>query len=210
MTDEQKRDAELVRQILSGDERAFEVLYALYKHRLYRYIANRIDDWQDAEELTNDTFLKAKEHLETLEEPERVLNWMFRIASQLVAGWHRKNRKPNTARSSINIYEGEGEYEATTVVHQAAQENTTEAARWIALSEAIAQLPELEQKIFRLQLQEKSYEEIAEICEITVSIVGNRLSRAKQKLGTWAAAWEEANAEGLDLDFSEFNKKSEK
>ncbi len=40
MTDEQKRDAELVRQILSGDESAFEVLYALYKHRLYRYNAN--------------------------------------------------------------------------------------------------------------------------------------------------------------------------
>lgn len=210
MTDEQKRDAELVRQILSGDERAFEVLYTLYKHRLYRYIANRIDDWQDAEELTNDTFLKAKEHLETLEEPEKVLNWMFRIASQLVAGWHRKNRKPNTARSSINIYEGEGEYEATTVVHQAAQENTTETVRWIALSEAIAQLPELERRMLQLQLERKDYREIAEICQISVGSVRNRLPRAKKKLEAWGVVWEEANAEGLDLGFSEFNKKSEK
>ena len=210
MTDEQKRDAELVRQILSGDERAFEVLYALYKHRLYRYIANRIDDWQDAEELTNDTFLKAKEHLETLEEPERVLNWMFRIASQLVAGWHRKNRKPDTARSFINIYEVEGEYEATTVIHQAAQENATETARWIALSEAIAQLPELERRMLQLQLERKDYREIAEICQVSVGSVRNRLPRAKKKLEAWGAAWEEANAEGLDLDFSEFNKKSEK
>ncbi len=121
-----------------------------------------------------------------------------------------KNRKPDTARSFINIYEVEGEYEATTVVHQAAQENATETARWIALPEAIAQLPELEQWMLRLQLQNKSYEEIAEICEVTVSSVRNRLSRAKQKLRVWAAAWEEANAEGLDLDFSEFNRKSEK
>lgn len=210
MTDEQKRDAELVRQILSGDERAFEVLYTLYKHRLYWYIANRIDDWHDAEELTDDTFLKAKEHLETLEEPEKVLNWMFRIASQLIAGWYRKNRKPDTARSFINIYEVEGEYEATTVIHQAAQENATETARWIALSEAIAQLPELEQRMLRLQLERKDYREIAEICQVSVGSVRNRLPRAKKKLQAWGAAWEEANAEGLDLDFSEFNKKSEK
>ena len=50
----------------------------------------------------------------------------------------------------------------------------------------------------------KSYEEIAEICAVSVGSVRNRLSRAKQKLKAWGAAWKEANAEGLDLDFSEF------
>lgn len=205
MTDEQKRDAELVHQILLGNEDAFSELNTLYKQRICEFIASKIGDWHHAEELTQDTFLKVNQHLQTLRKPERVLNWMFRIANQLVAGWHRKNQKSNTARSFINIYEVEGEYEATTVVHQAAQENATETARWVALSEAITQLPELEQRIFRLQLENKSYEEIAEICEVTVSIVRNRLSRAKQKLKFWAAAWEEANAEGLDLGFSEFN-----
>ncbi len=41
----------------------------------------------------------------------------------------------------------------------------------------------------------------------SVGSVRNRLSRAKQKLRTWAAAWEEANAEGLDLDFLAFSKR---
>lgn len=85
MTDEQRQDARLVRQILAGDERAFDVLYARHKHRLCQFISKKIGDWHYAEELTNDTFLKAKAHLETLEKPEKVLNWMFRIASQLVA-----------------------------------------------------------------------------------------------------------------------------
>ena len=81
MTDDQRRDAELVRQILTGDETAFDALYKRHSPRLYRFIASKIDDRRDAEELVNDTFLKAKEHLHTLQEPEKVLNWMFRIAS---------------------------------------------------------------------------------------------------------------------------------
>ncbi|MYC77751.1 hypothetical protein F4X10_18455 [Candidatus Poribacteria bacterium] len=94
MTDDQRRDAELVRCILCGDETAFDALYKRHKSRLYGFIVNKIDDRRDAEELTNDTFLKAEEHLHTLQEPEKVLNWMFSIASQLIAGWHRRHKNP--------------------------------------------------------------------------------------------------------------------
>ena len=143
-----------------------------------------------------------------LEKPEKVLYWMFGIASQLVAGWHRKNQKPNSTSSSINVHEVEGEYAASAVVHQIAQEYAIGTERWTALMNAVAQLPELEQRMLELQYK-KSYKEIAEICDVSVGSVRNRLSRAKQKLEAWAAAWEEANAKGLDLDFSEFNRKSE-
>lgn len=209
MTDEQKRDARLVHRILSGDETAFTELNALYRHRICEFIASKIGDWHYAEELTQDTFLKVKQHLQTLREPEKVLNWMFRIASQLVAGWHRKNQRHPQMESFAEVSMTDIGNAAANA-YQLAETDALDEDRYISLFAAIAQLPELEQKIFRLRLQNKSYEEIAEICDVTVSIVRNRLSRAKQKLRPWAAAWEEANAEGLDLDFSEFNRKSEK
>lgn len=53
-------------------------------------------------------------------------------------------------------------------------------------------------------------ESLSEVCEVTVSVVKNRLSRAKKRLKAWGAAWEEANAEGLNLEFSEFNEKKGK
>ncbi len=210
MTDDHRRDAELVRQILTGDETAFDALYKRHKPRLYRFIASKIDDRCDAEELVNDTFLKAKEHLHTLQEPEKVLNWMFRIASQLVAGWHRKHKTSGATQGYTDVYEAEGETAATAVIHQTAQDYTIGAERRTAVSAAIGRLPELEQKIFRLQIGGKRYEEIAERCEVTVSVVKNRLSRAKKRLKDWGMAWEAANAEGLDLEFSEFNEKKEK
>ena len=201
MTDEQRRDAELVRQILVGDERAFDAFYKRHKQRIHQYISNGIGDWHYAEELTDDTFLKAKEHLKTLEEPEKVLNWMFRIANQFIAGWHRANKKK---RVPLGFF---ADVEAIAAdANWIAEDHTPYEERYEKFCEAIGQLPELEQKIFRLRLENKSYEDIAEICEVTVSIVRNRLSRAKQKLRAWAGAWEEANAEGRDLDFSEFNK----
>ena len=210
MSDDQRRDAELVRQILTGDETAFDALYKRHSPRLYRFILSKIDDRRDAEELVNDTFLKAWEHLHTLQEPEKVLNWMFRIASQLIADWHRKHKKPEATQGYIDVYEAEGEVAATAIIHQTAEEYTIETERWTAVSVVIVQLPKLERRMFRLRLAGKSYTEIAEVCEVTVSVVKNRLSRAKKRLKAWGAAWEEANAEGLDLEFSEFDKKKGK
>jgi RNA polymerase sigma-70 factor (ECF subfamily) len=208
--DGQKLDGELVHRILTGDETAFDALYKRHSPRLYRFIASKIDDRCDAEELVNDTFLKAKEHLHTLQEPEKVLNWMFRIAGQLVVGWHRRQKQVGATQRTTDVYEAEGEAAATAVIHQTAQEYTIKTERWTALSKAIAQLPDLEQKMFRLQLAGERYEKIAEICEVSASVVKNRLSRTKKKLKAWAAAWEKANAEGRDVELSKFNEKKGK
>ena len=134
------------------------------------------------------------------------MNWLFRIANQLIAGWHRENKKKK--RVPLEFF-ADGEVTAADA-NWIAEGHTPYEDRYEKFCEAIGQLPELEQKIFRLRLENKSYEDIAEICEVTVSIVRNRLSRAKKKLEACAAAGEEANAEGRDLDFSEFHKGTDK
>lgn len=135
---------------------------------------------------------------------------MFRIASQLIADWHRKHKKPEVTQGYIDVYETEVEAAATAVIYQTAEEYAIKTERRIALLAAIAQLPKLEQKMLHLRLREKPYTEIAERCKVTVSVVKNRLSRARKRLQAWGIAWEEANAEGLDLEFSEFEKKKGK
>lgn len=64
--------------------------------------------------------------------------------------------------------------------------------------------------MIELQLDGHSYEEIAEICEVSISTVRNALPRGKRKLKAWADAWKEANAEGLDVEFSEVHEKKDK
>ena len=204
VTDEQRRDAELVRQILSGDERAFDALYKRHKQRIHQYIFNRIGNWHCAEELTDDTFLKVKEHLGTLRAPEKVLNWIFGIASQLIAEWHRNNQRHLQTHSFAEVSGTDMEI-AASIAQRMAEDRSLDKQRRRELFEAIAQLPELEQRMLHLQLADKRYEEIADILGVSVGSVRNRLSRAKRDLKAWAEVWEKANAEGLDMDFSAFN-----
>lgn len=208
--DEKTRDAELVRKIRDGDENAFSEFYGHYQRDLHGYIAKRIDDRRDVEELVQDIFIKVWEQIHTLEDHEKVLNWMYRIAAQLIAGWHRKQKKSGAAEPTADVHEVEGEAAASAVVYQTAEEVATVAERSDALDKALTRLPERDQQMINLQLDGKSYEEIAEICEITVSTVRNALPRAKRKLKVWAEAWEAANVEGLDLEFSEVHKEKGK
>ena len=133
---------------------------------------------------------------------------MYGIASQLIAGWYRKRKKSDATQGYTDVHEAEGEAAATAVIHQTTQEYVMETKRWTAVSALIAQLPELEQRMIKLQLDGKKYTDIAEICGVSVSVVKNRLSRVKKRLKVWAAAWEAANAEGLDLP--EFNERQGK
>ncbi|MXY29536.1 RNA polymerase sigma factor [Candidatus Poribacteria bacterium] len=208
--DEKTRDIELVRKIRNDDENAFTELYRRYRPNIYDYIARRIDDPRDVEELVQDTFTKAWAEFHTLNDPEKVLNWMYSIAAQLIAGWHRKQKSVSRRGSSVDVYEAEGDSAASTVVYQTAEEAAFIAERFDALDKAIAQLPERDQQMVRLQSDGHSYEEIAEIRGDTVSAAKNRLSRAKKKLKVWAEAWEAADAEGLDVEFSEVHEKKGK
>ena len=94
---------------------------------------------------------------------------------------------------------------AASIAQRMAEDRSLDKQRRRELFEAIAQLPELEQRMLHLQLADKRYEEIADILGVSVGSVRNRLSRAKRDLKAWAEVWEKANAEGLDMDFSAFN-----
>ncbi len=186
--DEKARDIELVRKIRDGDENAFTELHRRYRPNIYNYIAKRIENRQDAEELVQDTFVRVWKHIHTLNEPEKVLNWMYGIAAQLIAGWHRKQKSASRRGSSVDVYEMEGDIAASTVFYQTAEETAFIAERSDAIYQAIAELSEREQQMIELQLDGRSYKEIAEICDVTVSTVRNALPRAKQKLKAWAEA----------------------
>ena len=143
MANEQRSDTSLVHQILSGDEGAFDALYKRHKQGIHQYIFKRIGDWHYAQELTNDTFLKAKEQLETLREPEKVLSWMFGIANQLIADWHRKNNKKKKKKRLLLEFCDDVEVTAANT-NWIMEDHTSYEERYEKFCEAIGQLPELE------------------------------------------------------------------
>ena len=77
-----------------SDPGSFGVLYERYVDRIYAYIYHRVGNAQDAEDLTARTFYRALGKLDTYEDRGLPFSaWLFRIAHNLVANWHRDRSK---------------------------------------------------------------------------------------------------------------------
>lgn len=88
-----REEAALVEQARL-DPAAFGVLYERYVDRVYAYIYHRVGNGQDAEDLTARTFYRALGKLDTYEDRGLPFSaWLFRIAHNLVANWHRDHSK---------------------------------------------------------------------------------------------------------------------
>jgi RNA polymerase sigma-70 factor (ECF subfamily) len=88
-----ENEAELVERARTDPE-AFGQLYELYVDRVYSYTYHRVGNVQDAEDLTARTFYRALEKLDTYEDRGLPFSaWLFRIAHNLVANWHRDHSR---------------------------------------------------------------------------------------------------------------------
>lgn len=85
---------ELLEKAVQGDSEAFGVLYERYVTRIYNYIYYRVGSVYDAEDLTTRVFLRALRHIGNYHNRGLPLSaWLYRIAHNLVANWHRDNSR---------------------------------------------------------------------------------------------------------------------
>ena len=87
-------DAELIKRTLAGDETAFGFLVDKYKGAVHALAYRKLGDFHIAEEITQDTFLKAYQKLGTLKDPARFSGWIYVIAARRCISWQRRHRLP--------------------------------------------------------------------------------------------------------------------
>jgi RNA polymerase sigma-70 factor (ECF subfamily) len=76
------------------DREAFGELYARYHDKIYNYIYYRTGNAEDAEDLTAKVFMRAMQHIGRYEDQGVPFSaWLYRIAHNLVANWHRDNSR---------------------------------------------------------------------------------------------------------------------
>jgi RNA polymerase sigma-70 factor (ECF subfamily) len=87
-------DHVILKQASKGDEEAFGVLYQRYVGRIYNYIYYRTGNQNDAEDLTARVFFRAMRHIRNYQDRGIPFSaWLYRIAHNLVANWHRDNSR---------------------------------------------------------------------------------------------------------------------
>lgn len=178
------RDEELVHQNLDvADDGAFEILYHRYEGPLLSFFYRRVGNWETAQDLVQETFIKVHQNLSTLRNPKSFSSWLYSIAHQLIAAHFRENKR----KLEIGSLEGNPEAYLVDLEHRSPIYRII-AKEQMEIVYALAQrLPISEQKVFEMKLENPKMmlEEIAEKLEITLSATKVRLHRAKKKVVAW-------------------------
>ncbi len=175
-------DESLVVLALDGDEAAFARLVRRYERRLRGFLAQLVGDSELARELAQETFIRAWTALDRFDPRFRFSTWLFRIAHNLGIDHLRRRRL-----STVSMYrrDADGE-ESEVVVADAAKDplghcENTELAQ--SLRRAIEDLrPEHRELVLLRHFGGLSYQEIAELKDMPLGTVKNKLFRAHSVL----------------------------
>jgi RNA polymerase sigma-70 factor, ECF subfamily len=91
-----------------GDKEAFGLLYERYMGRIYNYVYYRTGNQYDAEDLTARVFFRAMHHIKNYQNRGLPLSaWLYRIAHNLVANWHRDNSRRKEIPLDDSLFSGQ-------------------------------------------------------------------------------------------------------
>ena len=174
-------DARLVNRFLTGDENAFTALVKKHQKNVHALAWRKVGDFHIAEELTQDTFLKAYQKLATLKNPNQFAGWLYVIADRICIDWHRK-QKPSM--ESLETTSGE-ELEESSYRHyeDEQREEASVEHRQGRIRSILEKLPESERTVVTLYyLGEMTYKAISEFLGVSPNTVKSRLQRARNRL----------------------------
>lgn len=158
-----------------GQGKAFSVLVTRYQDRIYRFLLRLVRSRDDAQDLTQDTFLRAHQALARWRTDSRFRAWLFRIA---------RNVAFDRLRHDKLVEFVELEDDADLPDSAAGPEVAFETAqRYQLLEAALAALPAAHREILLLrEIEEMTYDEIALVLDLNAGTVKSRLARARAAL----------------------------
>ena len=118
-----------------SDPQAFGLLYERYVGRIYNYIYYRTGNVDDAEDLTARVFFRAMRHIEHYDDRGLPLSaWLYRIAHNLVANWHRDNsRRREVPLEEITLFRPVGEHPESSLIHTEEQDRLLSVIRTLPM-----------------------------------------------------------------------------
>lgn len=165
-------DKAIVRAAIGGDARAFEQLVHAYHRRVFNFLQQMTRQREDTEDLTQQTFIKAYQHIERVDPERPIINWLLTIARRTALNHFRSARKWEFVPADL----------ASSEPSPARQLEVQDRADnlWARARRILAQR-EFEALWLRFA-EERSTEETAEIMGLTQIHVKVIVHRARQRM----------------------------
>lgn len=178
-------DAALVTRCQGDDRRAFNEIVARYKDRVYNYIRGMVGSPEDAEDLAQETFVRAYSALGSFESRATLHTWLFRIATNLCIDYKRRARRIVGRQLPLDAIASEASPSSALIA-----DSTTDPAVVLGEKElheliqaAVSKLPERLRTVFLLHdVEGLRYDEVAAVVRCPLGTVKSRLFHARMAL----------------------------
>jgi len=175
-TSTKQSDKEIVEQIVAGDTELFAEVIARYQKPLIVYTRKITFSQQAAEDVIQNTFIKAYQNLRGFNTKKKFSSWIYRIAHNEAVNYIRKNKHEITTSK-------ETWFDSKASEHESIESTVDRKLSSEALANALRELPlKYREPIMLHAMEGKSYDEISYILRIPTATVGTRIRRGKSKL----------------------------
>jgi RNA polymerase sigma-70 factor, ECF subfamily len=170
---------EIIERCLNGDQAAWETIVKLYWRKVFNVAYKFVGRHDLAEDLTQDVFLKLYKSLDTFDRRANFQTWLISVSRNLCIDHYRSVRKE---RETIN--RDVDASELTPVSHDTAADTKLEQRdRVVLLRHALEKLaPTLRTAVMLRDIQELSYQEIADKLHLPEGTVKSRINRGRTEL----------------------------
>ena len=181
---EREADQVLVQRVQAGDQQAFGVLVAKYQRKLMRLVMRLVRDPAEAEDVTQEAFIKAYRALPNFRGESAFYTWLYRIGVNAAKNWLVANGRRTPTTTAVDNEEAEG-YDGSELLRDVDTPERLLMSKQIGetVNAAMDRLPEdLRTAITLREIDGLSYEEIANAMQCPIGTVRSRIFRAREAI----------------------------
>ena len=175
--------SQLIQWALKGDQKAYAEIVERFRTRIYSFIFRMVKNKAEAEDLTQETFIKAFNALSSFNSEYAFSTWLYKIAVNNAIDYFRKKRlRTYSIDTPIKVKDGDlqREFEDTTL---GPEHGLISREKSLQIKRAIDSLPDKYREAILLRhTMDRSYEEISEELNVPLGTVKVRIFRAREML----------------------------
>jgi len=178
-----EEDAVLVKRAIRGDEKAFRAIIKRYRNPVAQIVYKLVRDRSQLEDLTQEVFIKAFQHLNDFDYQHQFASWLFKITNNHCIDYIRKKRlRVYSIDDQVKTEDGEMGYEIPDSTYEP-DLNLLREQKSRLIRQAINSLPKKYREVIVFRHQEElSYEEIAKKTGLPVNTIKVQLFRAREMM----------------------------
>lgn len=175
---DQLTDTQIIEKVRNGETELFGELVSRYQNKIFAYVYKIVNHKEEAEDIVQETFIKVYKNLNSFDADRKFSSWLYRISHNETINYLKKHKRVTM------LYYEEGDYlfnslkyEKDLIKELIIKEDDQQ------LKKALGKLPLKYKDVIILKyLEDRSYEEIAQILNKPINTVGTLINRAKKQL----------------------------